>query len=104
YYASASSVICTLSLHDALPICRMLPWLRRRRFAKFSAAPPMRQSALTTCVRCWRTLALQNEQKAVITSSVKPVSKKESICNEMRSEEHTSELQSRSDLVCRLLL
>src|SRR2546428_8348460 len=35
---------------------------------------------------------------------VSPKTKAIFVCNPNRSEEHTSELQSRSDLVCRLLL
>src|SRR5215204_7165279 len=59
---TATTEIYTLSLHDALPICRISPASFRCTASGFS-----------------RT----------------------SVC---RSEEHTSELQSHSDLVCRLLL
>src|SRR2546430_13534775 len=37
------------------------------------------------------------EQEALVSSTV-------AACHELRSEEHTSELQSQSNLVCRLLL
>src|SRR3982751_7116234 len=60
---TATTEIYTLSLHDALPICRR-PGRRDVR----------------------------------LSSSNRPMA------SVMRSEEHTSELQSRSDLVCRLLL
>src|SRR5215471_21622552 len=56
---TATTEIYTLSLHDALPICR-----------------------------CWRSRARSWDVRACFC----------------RSEEHTSELQSRRDLVCRLLL
>src|SRR5699024_12221935 len=50
-----------------------------------SAFPPIGEIGATICSRC--------EQFSLITLSAKS-----------RSEEHTSELQSRFDLVCRLLL
>src|SRR5436309_10075822 len=59
---TATTEIYTLSLHDALPICRGFDRLRYRRHTKGVSCP-------------WT-----------------------------RSEEHTSELQSRENLVCRLLL
>src|SRR5256712_13883041 len=60
---TATTEIYTLSLHDALPICRR----HRPRRRRDADAPACR-------------------------------------VRDGRSEEHTSELQSRSDLVCRLLL
>src|SRR5947207_9857547 len=61
----------------------------------------------STCVGpCWR-FASQSRYSGVSTSSVHfaalfATALKPSACS--RSEEHTSELQSHSDLVCRLLL
>src|SRR5215475_15947186 len=60
---TATTEIYTLSLHDALPICR----------------------------RATRAYSLSGKR---FTTS----------CSAFRSEEHTSELQSRENLVCRLLL
>src|SRR5439155_19469149 len=72
----------TLSLHDALPICPRC----RTTAGRFRDAPPSRASPCRypSCPRrpgsaCWAWLG-------------------------SRSEEHTSELQSRGHLVCRLLL
>src|SRR2546421_7268396 len=42
--------------------------------------------------------------KKRLTNELRGASKLKVVTPEMRSEEHTSELQSRSDLVCRLLL
>src|SRR5438105_10952677 len=70
----------TLSLHDALPIC-----------AKRPAAPPCAARTGT-----WRPPWRRPRRSA----SAAPAKK----ATPPRSEEHTSELQSRVDLVCRLLL
>src|SRR2546430_13968278 len=71
---TATTEIYTLSLHDALPI---FPW-------HFETFPPFLQK--TAEERFFTPLrAVQNDKQA-------------------RSEEHTSELQSQSNLVCRLLL
>src|SRR2546428_10233017 len=67
---TATTEIYTLSLHDALPICRAdRPWF-------------VIDAAIVGLGR-WGRALLESDD---------------------RSEEHTSELQSRSDLVCRLLL
>src|SRR5690554_7710353 len=71
FNAAAPTQIYTLSLRDALPICRGHPMGRPGRSACRAAYP-------TQLARRARKLG--------------------------RSEEHTSELQSRPHLVCRLLL
>src|SRR5690606_42034554 len=87
----ATPEIYTLSLHDALPICLM----RRERAvpanpARLRFARSPRQATITAChcVLC----AAGSPRRA-------PPGRSPS-----RSEEHTSELQSRENLVCRLLL
>src|SRR3712207_9200192 len=77
---TATTEIYTLSLHDALPIC---PSSRARWFA------PVRSPCCS-----WRT-------RPVATRSCWPCPRPR---RRLRSEEHTSELQSRQYLVCRLLL
>src|SRR3712207_8257318 len=72
---TATTEIYTLSLHDALPISNR------------AGTKSARSEALSTC----RTLRLNS---AVIPAA----------SSYARSEEHTSELQSRQYLVCRLLL
>src|SRR3712207_7204975 len=73
---TATTEIYTLSLHDALPICR-----------------PCSTELHLTLKRsiCWTNLGTSARQP-----KLRPTSS--------RSEEHTSELQSRQYLVCRLLL
>src|SRR2546421_8858584 len=73
---TATTEIYTLSLHDALPICT---WTTRG---------PIRGRSTGKCAAtAWRSACSARTSPAP-----------------GRSEEHTSELQSRSDLVCRLLL
>src|SRR3712207_9254051 len=77
---TATTEIYTLSLHDALPICRSDSELPPRRLAPLipAAHSPAANSPgiVDICVSA----------------------------STFRSEEHTSELQSRQYLVCRLLL
>src|SRR5690349_24123283 len=81
FNAPASTEIYTLSLHDALPICGF-------------------HVTLTTWTIGWKH-HLPATLSFLGTSAFKQ-RRGPSCC--YRSEEHTSELQSRRDLVCRLLL
>src|SRR5690606_41590513 len=84
--ATATTQIYTLSLHDALPISQ----------------PPQQTcqlpcaSSATSCHNCGPRFAAWNPPWSSSAKSGVAASK--------RSEEHTSELQSRENLVCRLLL
>src|SRR5690349_22176429 len=75
---TATTEIYTLSLHDALPICR-----DPRHLTIHTLSPLAR---------------LRSRKETLATKRHKRHK------NGTRSEEHTSELQSRRDLVCRLLL
>src|SRR2546430_13664887 len=74
---TATTEIYTLSLHDALPISASPP-PRWETTSSTSGCRSCRSASRRRGTRCWRRCA--------------------------RSEEHTSELQSQSNLVCRLLL
>src|SRR3712207_9186571 len=76
---TATTEIYTLSLHDALPI---LLWL----------------------VNCDSARTLQGLPEALIPFAGVGKAAGEKPTKDSRSEEHTSELQSRQYLVCRLLL
>src|SRR5438034_4557745 len=78
FSATATTEIYTLSLHDALPISRSTPTFATRR-------PPAASVASSS-----------SRRRASCSATSRGCS--------TRSEEHTSELQSHSDLVCRLLL
>src|SRR5207247_11320089 len=89
---SATPALSPLSLHDALPI---LPFTGVMVGSSHVFAGPNPQPR-DICE------LIQNE-KVTFTGAVK-VTFSFWISSQMRSEEHTSELQSRVDLVCRLLL
>src|SRR5699024_11602406 len=81
--ASAPSELHPLSLHDALPILK--------------SSSPARWSLRRTSPRC----AARSKGSASPSACG---TRRGSAATSGRSEEHTSELQSRFDLVCRLLL
>src|SRR5207249_11128714 len=102
YTAPPSTYLYTLSLHDALPIfsCKFqsnIILFRRDGARPFEADARSILSILLLSAGYGSTVGVratgEDEDQAV-----------ESICEYLRSEEHTSELQSRFDLVCRLLL
>src|SRR3712207_8267302 len=78
---TATTEIYTLSLHDALPICQ--------RTTSPSVSPSPRSGSLNSRSAMWELSPPRLEVQASLDG---------------RSEEHTSELQSRQYLVCRLLL
>src|SRR2546427_6210285 len=83
----STTEIYTLSLHDALPIC--VSSARRR-------AQPTACGMVSMVRRMKSTSVLSIHGPAMANTSTAEMS--------LRSEEHTSELQSQSNLVCRLLL
>src|SRR5437868_12440952 len=99
FIAPATTIIYTLSLHDALPIyrqshsrqswnCRRVWGYQRSRSFECRALPAraLTQFECRCSRRYSRVFARRHGGR------------------QERSEEHTSELQSRFDLVCRLLL
>src|SRR5690606_42051579 len=87
--------VCTLSLHDALPIY----WAASFRWC---SPWPSRWG----CWRHWPRWSDPSDRSAPHCSPVAswPSPGSWRLCSPPRSEEHTSELQSRENLVCRLLL
>src|SRR5207249_5983431 len=82
FNAPATPEIYTLSLHDALPILEPSP------------------------TRGWYLLEVvaRGNQHTIRFQGQKLLDVEDATFSDKRSEEHTSELQSRFDLVCRLLL
>src|SRR5690349_23124812 len=90
-YSTPSTVIYTLSLHDALPISWLASCFVRASWRK--------------SFRLVRTTTSACSRSAVMASTMPGTGDWRCISpSKNRSEEHTSELQSRRDLVCRLLL
>src|SRR3712207_7788855 len=85
---TATTEIYTLSLHDALPISAQRRATRRRRQGGHRGDRHRGGASVSGLVRGLRA---HGDRTAVCTETG-------------RSEEHTSELQSRQYLVCRLLL
>src|SRR3712207_8181935 len=86
---TATTEIYTLSLHDALPICSSLQASTRVRSVRPVATVSRSRNGCGSRPQRCRSAHRYARAKAGPSS---------------RSEEHTSELQSRQYLVCRLLL
>src|SRR5438034_4363241 len=82
YTDPATTEISTLSLHDALPI----------------------STRASNAVAKDRRAEIYHHPLEIVRAALDPGAKLTSPRTAGRSEEHTSELQSHSDLVCRLLL
>src|SRR5699024_12415148 len=101
YHSPVSSEPSPLSLHDALPISFLYNFRVSAETIRAMAVSPDEKVLAFACkdslVRIYDadTYSLQHE----LNGHTMPVT---SVA--FRSEEHTSELQSRFDLVCRLLL
>src|SRR5699024_12266387 len=92
------------SLHDALPI---LPVVSAHRDTKSTACPGKYLYAKLPTIRSRAQDILADRVKLRLTGTggkVATAGGRMHVLWEYRSEEHTSELQSRFDLVCRLLL
>src|SRR5262249_57668164 len=103
-HAPATTELHPPSLHDALPICRAgvdvtpkqdIDW---KIMLNGGAADPVEAGVVRRAVRLRR----QHDADADGARRLLPVG--DDIGHRRRSEEHTSELQSLTNLVCRLLL
>src|SRR5699024_12487413 len=96
-----ASEIIVLPLHDALPISRYRnPSIR-------APYPCWRVSAarFDECVPVEHCRPVQHSAREPVGHTARVLARRFwSAANQRRSEEHTSELQSRFDIVCRLLL
>src|SRR5204862_6291474 len=101
---TAPTAIYTLSLHDALPICRRhggRGLLSHMVLAAAAGRDPVLYGG-ADAYGAWSLRALP--APPVSLADHRAVAARARIEHRGRSEEHTSELQSRRDLVCRLLL
>src|SRR5690606_40904335 len=90
----ATTETYTLSLHDALPICTAPPSSRYQPGARSTVSSDTQLPPRATPVTPLRRMPSPPVPPA---GTRRPRDRR-------RSEEHTSELQSRENLVCRLLL
>src|SRR5690606_42037542 len=99
---TATPAISALSLHDALPICRFTVDNGSSSGGEASSRTRRRRKM----TRWWRGVGAGLTSRLPLKSSYRFPSSgnlsRSSTVN--RSEEHTSELQSRENIVCRLLL
>src|SRR5699024_11846447 len=96
--APSTPVLSPLSLHDALPIS-----------PKPACFAPLAKAAASAGVRWAERMWASKGMSRAFSWAQAPLTTGQSLSEPMitatlRSEEHTSELQSRFDLVCRLLL
>src|SRR5690606_41162424 len=99
FHASTSPEIYTLSLHDALPLSDDI--VTHRQLMGIPLQPC--DLDFTTCLYRYEKPASPHlaVKLANAVLDLKIITKS---TQQLRSEEHTSELQSRENLVCRLLL
>src|SRR2546427_9171228 len=104
---TATTEIYTLSLHDALPISIGLVPLVETSFLPLRSSIALMVLSAFTSIRApvmkWGTVNATVWRRCALFV-VEPHSMSALPCSITRSEEHTSELQSQSNLVCRLLL
>src|SRR5439155_22748503 len=94
---SATTAISTLSLHDALPIC-----LPDDQLLTLASQGKLKDPAVLE--RQVRRMLADTRSEALATNFAYQWLHLQSSSPALRSEEHTSELQSGFDIVCRLLL
>src|SRR5690606_41464432 len=87
----------SLSLHDALPICRATTRHRPRPASYRRAAGPIEDRPRFAARH-------PTSDRTSVRTPCSRTTRRPRPNNTTRSEEHTSELQSRENLVCRLLL
>src|SRR5690606_41268607 len=93
--ATPPPAMYTLSLHDALPILRGMEHSLHPSVlaSRKDLARLLQDDNTTPLLHGWRRSLIGTELQAILDGK-----------RTLRSEEHTSELQSRENLVCRLLL
>src|SRR5207247_9171813 len=96
--------LSSLSLHDALPILHLTLFFDQSLFVRAAIQGVLREALIAACLTAVMILLFLGNWKSTFIIAISiPLSILVSvICLSARSEEHTSALQSRVDLVCRL--
>src|SRR5207253_9964689 len=98
---TAASALYPLSLHDALPICG--PSWRHQDGSEVSGKAVARVESPDADSIPWLLVSATGHAGRGVLAGVTSIQRINTLGGQ-RSEEHTSELQSRGHLVCRLLL
>src|SRR5690606_40465612 len=101
---SSTSAISTLSLHDALPISERLALRAPEVFDELGVRTVLGSPAEKLDARVREVLLADGERVGYDVLVAATGVRARTVPGVDRSEEHTSELQSRENLVCRLLL
>src|SRR5439155_22851280 len=104
FTAPPTTEIYTLSLHDALPISGPDGLYRFNNLPVGTYDVSVTASGFATSGLKNVAVELNKTATANVTMQVQGVTQEVAVVEAPRSEEHTSELQSRGHLVCRLLL
>src|SRR5690606_40716379 len=101
FYDPPPTAVYTLSLHDALPICSFLRTVRQALTSARPSAARAAQPCAGHALSPWSSASCDGDDDGggFLDTGGSPEKPRSG-----RSEEHTSELQSRENLVCRLLL
>src|SRR5205823_15080400 len=102
FTATATSAIYTLSLHDALPILDTHGRVRQKTIGSHRLCPALTRGRPTA--NRLRTQPASELSHTLRMPASMPLALRQLCLYPVRSEEHTSELQSLAYLVCRLLL
>src|SRR5699024_12575396 len=96
--------ISTISLHDALPILESLvKYINKHIYNKRSALLVIAEGAVSEENHALGLKPKKHAEAIKIVDAIPELTGMQARLTTLRSEEHTSELQSRFDLVCRLL-
>src|SRR5690606_40182368 len=99
-----TTMIYTLALHDALPISIILEIAVLLSVSVFGTISGGGGNDIIPTILSCALLFAMGLQNALVTRVSGSVVRTTHLTGLFRSEEHTSELQSRENLVCRLLL
>src|SRR5690606_41977358 len=102
--ASTRPGLRTLSLHDALPISHEARAAVRARALRPLVLVMREDEILAAAVNVDRLAEMRLGHRRALDVPTGPAAPPRAVPSDDRSEEHTSELQSRENLVCRLLL